>query len=330
MKLIAIGCSFTEGQGLEYHVWESYPHLLAKRLKIEYFNFGSCGESNDYIFRKIFELIRSNTISKDDIIIIQWTHYMRKELPTTYNGREWYQVAPYGTPLSDKTILKLDNEETVMGKYYNEDLSEDFKKIQSKNQKLINNYTLNFIDTDYQLNTTINYIESLYTYLEHFGYKHLHFFGWDTCIVPNTFDKSNFLKETFGGYTKTIAKDHPNKIQHKQWANYLYNKIKEHKFLNEFERDLYNYRIGLDNLKNEIEEELPKLFEKHLADLKTKLENDIEIVNNQIINEKKIELENKIETDRMELERLRDEVKIQIEIEKEKLKSVINKPKTLI
>ena len=72
-----------------------------------------------------------------------------------------------------------------------------------------------------------NYIKSLYAYLELNGYKHLHFFGWDNCIVSDNeiINYPNFLKETFGGYTKTTGSNHPNKEGHEMWANFLSNKL---------------------------------------------------------------------------------------------------------
>jgi hypothetical protein len=68
MKLFTIGCSFTEGQELKNMKMECYTHVLAEKLNLKYFNFGACGASNDYIFRKVFELINSNTLQSDDII----------------------------------------------------------------------------------------------------------------------------------------------------------------------------------------------------------------------------------------------------------------------
>ena len=111
---------------------------------------------------------------------------------------------------------------------------------------------------------------------------------------------------------------------------YLYTKVSEFKFLNEFERQLYDYRGSLDILKEEIEEEIPKLFKKRLDIINTKLKKEIEVTNTAIINEKKIELESKIQSETAELEKLKEQVQIQIEIEKEKLKHAIIKPKTLI
>ena len=234
MKLYTIGCSFTEGQGLDNHHNECYSHILSENLDTKHFNFGACGASNDYIFRKIFELLNSNIITKDDIIVIQWTHYMRKELPIVYDDKEFYHFLPTTFyPYNDKIITSYGpNNELVTNKYIqNESLDEIKKIIENENKEFLNIYNLKFLNEEYQINTTKNYINSLYAYLEHFGYKHIHFFGWDSCIIDGIVDNSNFLKETFGGFShidfsqsKLIR--HPNKNEHENWANFLYKKIK--------------------------------------------------------------------------------------------------------
>jgi len=234
MKLFTIGCSFTEGQGLEYQYFDCYTYALAEKLKIDFFNFGAVGMSNDYIFRKVFELINSNTITKDDILVIQWTNYTRKELPLIYNDKNWYFTIPNSLhAYNDKKITNVNgsNNISVQNEYINQNLDEDRKLIEEENTEILENYILKFINQDYQLNTTKNYINSLYAYLEYFGYKHIHFFGWEQCIIDSVFDnKSNFLKETFATYTNTeTTKDyalHPNKEGHLIWANFLYEQIK--------------------------------------------------------------------------------------------------------
>ena len=165
MKLFTIGCSFTEGQGLKYQGSECYTHQLAKKLKLEYFNFGACGASNDYIFRKIFELINDNTITKDDIILIQWTHYNRKELPFLYDDKMWYHYVPSSMHVyNDKKIISIDKHSFVKDEYHNEDLDAQKLYIESQNKSFLQNYILKFLNEDYQKNNTINYINSLYTY----------------------------------------------------------------------------------------------------------------------------------------------------------------------
>jgi hypothetical protein len=227
MKLFTVGCSFTEGQDLQNHTKECYTHELSKKLNLEYYNFGLCGASNDYIFRKVFELVESDIITKEDILIMQWTHYNRKELPIIYEDKKWYHYPPNGhVPMWDKKMLnKILG---VQNEYYGIDLQEKMYELRDKNMKLLDSYTFNFLHDEYQKNTTKNYINSLYTYLEHFGYKHLHFFGWNQCILDGIIEnKSFFLKESFGEFTNTIKSNHPNKEGHLNWSEHLYQKIKE-------------------------------------------------------------------------------------------------------
>lgn len=240
MKLFTIGCSFTEGQGLKQFQTECYSYQLAKQLNLQFYNFGLCGASNDYIFRKVFELINSNEISKEDIIVIQWTHYFRKELPITRNNRRWYYSVPNSYhPIQDKIIYKSDDiNETVIefntqNEYTNQDTHDDFIELTRTNEKKLNTYILNFLNENYQKNTTINYINALYTYLEHFGYKHLHFYGWKNCVIDGIdVNKSLFLKENFGEFTNTNGNEHPNKEGHLKWADHLHQKIKELNYIN--------------------------------------------------------------------------------------------------
>jgi hypothetical protein len=229
MKLFTIGCSFTEGQELENHRIECYTHALAEKLNLEYFNFGAIGASNDYIFRKVFELINSNTLQTDDIIIIQWTHYSRKELPIMNNNRDWYHYVPNSFhAYQDKTIIRQGKNLVVHNKYMNDDSHSDRIKIEDKNKKILEEYVVSFLQEDYQKNTTINYINALYTYLEYFGYNHLHFFGWDNCIINSVYDNgAKFIKKSFGGYTDTILNKHPNKEGHDKWAHILFEKLNE-------------------------------------------------------------------------------------------------------
>lgn len=240
MKLVTIGCSFTEGQGLSPHQIQCYTYQLAEKTNLEFYNFGLCGASNDYIFRKIFELINSNEITKEDIIIIQWTHYFRRELPIIYNDRKWYHYVPNSYNASQDKIIYYKERYNpnnlnffVQNEHINQDTDGDFIEIEKVNEKRLNTYILNFLNEDYQKNTTINYINSLYTYLEHFGYKHLHFFGWPGCVISDVYqDKPLFLKENFGEFTNTIGNEHPDKEGHLIWAEYLYKKIKELNYIN--------------------------------------------------------------------------------------------------
>jgi hypothetical protein len=227
MKLFTFGCSFTEGQGLKPWPDEKpYPELLSEKIGIEHYNFGSSGMSNDYVYRKTFEAIEKY-IKKEDIIIVQWTHYIRKELKFKYNDKNFFIISPNGNayPFRDKILYKTHkNVQTE-----NFDFSGVEKTIQNLNKNFMDEYNLKMLDNDYQIETTLNYIKGLYSYLELNGYKHLHFFGWDDCVLPINYNK--MLKETFGGYTNIIGLEHPNQNQHIIWADYLYKELIKLKYI---------------------------------------------------------------------------------------------------
>lgn len=311
MKLFTIGCSFTEGQGLKNQRFESYSHHLSKKLNLEYFNFGVSGASNDYIFRKIFELINSNTIKKDDIIVIQWTHYNRKELFTTYKDREWYHYVPNSYHAYNDMIIKNHNDVLMaVNKYIDINLDEDRHNLESENKEILENYVLKFVDNDYQTITTQNYINSLYTYLEHFGFKHIHFFGWDNCIIESVFEnKSNFLKETFGKYTKTNTSgkypEHPNKKGHLMWSEFLFEKVKELNYLDTFETQLNNYKKSLYTLHVEIEKNIEDANQKIIKEKRIKLDKELE----KIKEEKELKLQLLLEEERIEMEKFKNKVR---------------------
>jgi hypothetical protein len=224
-----------------------------------------------------------------------------------------------------------------------EDRILDFKKI-----KKFNKFNILFdevflkiqkvLDENYQLNTTINYINALYTYLEYFGYKHLHFFGWDKCIIESVFDnKSNFIKESFGGYTNTTNNHHPDKKGHKAWAEFLNKKIIEFKFVNEFENQINDYQKNLVKLKIEIEEEIPNLFKERMEKIKIELEKEMDNTNKIVKIQKEKELEEQMNKIRIQKELQMENILIAKQIELNKIESELKekvdrnkKTKTLI
>jgi hypothetical protein len=234
MMIYSVGCSFTEGQGLENFQTENYTRLLSEKTKIHSHNFGSSGSSNDYVFRKAFEIL-NNGFTKDDILIIQWTNYIRMEIPRIYDSREWYFTIPNSIhPASDK-VLKDINFNGTTSKYvmpqnfeYNK-VDEMRKKLLELHNNDFKRFIGYFLNENYQMNKTKNYIKALYSYLELNGYKHLHFFGWDNCVIPDNeiLNYEKFLNKTFGGYTNTIRDEHPNKLGHSEWSSFLLTKLEE-------------------------------------------------------------------------------------------------------
>jgi hypothetical protein len=225
MKLFVIGCSFSEGSGLE-NANDKYSYSLANRLQIQNYNLAISGTSNDYIFRKTFELLE-NVIHKDDIIIIQWTHFIRFELMQKYKNINLYCNPPANLEVNSDKILINDCVD-----FENKNIEKSIlNEIDKKNSKYIKEYIVNFLNEDYQYKKTKNYIKSLYSYLELNGYKHLHFFGWDDCIINEVLDNKKFINKSFGGYTKTLGTEHPDKNAHDIWSNVLYNKLEELKYM---------------------------------------------------------------------------------------------------
>ena len=232
MKLYSVGCSFTEGQGLENSKIENYTKLLSEKHKVDCYNFGKSGVSNDYVFRKVFYILNEE-FNKEDVLIIQWTNYIRTELITTYDSKDWYFTIPNLLLPSADLILKDVNFSGIISKHpMNENIDynrtdEAIAKLLELHDNDLQRFIGYFLNIKYQINKTKNYIKSLYAYLELNGYKHLHFFGWDNCIISDNeiLNYPNFLKETFGGYTKTPGNEHPNKEKHEMWANFLSNKL---------------------------------------------------------------------------------------------------------
>lgn len=65
MKIFAYGCSFTS------YNWPSYANILG--LQYEVYNRGASGSGNERIFYCFMQDIKQNNISKNDIVIMQWS-----------------------------------------------------------------------------------------------------------------------------------------------------------------------------------------------------------------------------------------------------------------
>jgi len=70
-RFFAFGCSFTD-----YH-WPTWADIIGGEFPDQYFNFGNTGSSNDFIFRSVIEANQIHNFQPDDLIIIQWTEFLR-------------------------------------------------------------------------------------------------------------------------------------------------------------------------------------------------------------------------------------------------------------
>ena len=72
-KLITLGCSFTE---FSWPTWADWMGTIYP----EYYNLGSGGSGNKYIFHKFCEVMNSGVLDKNTDIVIQWTSCLREDI----------------------------------------------------------------------------------------------------------------------------------------------------------------------------------------------------------------------------------------------------------
>lgn len=83
-KIMSIGCSNTEGVGVNYH--ETWPYQFSKHIpNYVNLNFGTGGRSNDFISRC---LLTYYDLIKPDLVLIMYTSPQRREVYTKNGGIE--------------------------------------------------------------------------------------------------------------------------------------------------------------------------------------------------------------------------------------------------
>lgn len=90
-RFFAYGCSFTN------YAWPTWADLIGENFD-EYFNYGRPGAGNFYIFNSLMETDQYHKITKDDLVIIQWSCSSRED---RYKDNKWLTqggVANYYTP----------------------------------------------------------------------------------------------------------------------------------------------------------------------------------------------------------------------------------------
>ena len=74
-RLFAFGCSFTN------YAWPTYADFLSYEFD-EYENWGFPGLGNRAIAERVAECHAKNNITKDDIVLVQWTSHVRNDFHT--------------------------------------------------------------------------------------------------------------------------------------------------------------------------------------------------------------------------------------------------------
>lgn len=144
-KLMAVGCSHTEGIGVNDD--QTWPYYLSKLLNYSHINFGFTGRSNDYISRCILTFAEE---IKPDLVCIMYSYPERREYYTKGDGVEPYHPNPWGwfdeNEKEFSSMVSLSNPNNDFINWY-------------KNHLLITNYLQNqnipfiwngsFLNTDY-------------------------------------------------------------------------------------------------------------------------------------------------------------------------------------
>jgi len=79
-KLMAVGCSHTEGIGVDDN--QTWPHYLSELLNYSHINFGFTGRSNDYISRCILTFTEQ---IKPDLNCIMYSYRLSYNYLVNYN-----------------------------------------------------------------------------------------------------------------------------------------------------------------------------------------------------------------------------------------------------
>ena len=136
-KLMAVGCSHTEGIGVNDD--QTWPHYLSNLLNYSHINFGFTGRSNDYIARCILTFTEE---IKPDLVCIMYSYPERREYYTKENGVEPFHPNPWGWFVEPK------NKEYFKSKL----------QLSNDNEDFINWYKNHLLITNFLQNKNIPYI----------------------------------------------------------------------------------------------------------------------------------------------------------------------------
>jgi len=263
MKLFTFGDSYTEGVGCdlnqEYKIISSngfadvtlfrnqysWPKYLADKLSIEHTNYGVGASSNKDIFENISQILKTNTISNGDLVIVMWSSSLRDSVPY-FPEEEWHI---WSNRYKEKKHIfnTFLNKKHSNNPIYNDSLNE---------------YKLFFMDNLFS-NVYYDYVNQNYIlFLQHMfnkmNIRYVFCDAFDSMIsklVDLNIDNTHLINETnYWGYRTKTFKDflidfntgdvwedfvkwedvpgkHPNKFGYKLIADELYEFIKQNNIL---------------------------------------------------------------------------------------------------
>lgn len=196
-RLITFGCSFTQGQYLETddpgsncYSRLAWPFQLADKLKLECHNQGVNGSSAKKIWHKIVNF----NFKKDDLVIILWTH-------------------------KDRWCILKDDKNTI-----------DFFPSYIEKRELTRTFYSQFYD-EYDITETYSlFVDHANRFIKGKGLK---VYNLDSNLSPMALKYTDieFLKtdinEIRRRHPKALDNSHPGKEAHLEFANQVYNEIKD-------------------------------------------------------------------------------------------------------
>jgi hypothetical protein len=212
-KIMSIGCSNTEGVGVNYH--DTWPAEFSKYIPNSVNqNFGTGGRSNDFISRC---LLTYYDLIKPDLVLIMYTSPQRREIYTKHNTIEpfipsasWGYVKETedGVRIQQNLVELQNDNEDIINWYKNHNLIKYF--LESKKCNWIWNGWMN-IPKDYQ---EFNRFDGNYSSFSDFGSDGVH-------PGPNhnrRYSKNliNHISQKFSNYIPSILNEEDLKINYRK------------------------------------------------------------------------------------------------------------------
>lgn len=203
-KLLVAGCSVSDYTHVD-KVWGQY---LAEKLDREYIHEGSGCGSNWRMWRKIFNHVNQNSISKDDIVIVQYTELIRREFWSPYQKQS---RTLYGSNGKSFIVEKYNDSGSII-KFKMD--AHKFSDHTSDEKKFFKLYT-RFIDQEFELEQFFMMHNMFQGFMKDKGFKNLYFLkagGYGPLKDSN--DLIDFYKGNFIAAPNAFVNHLPNDNLH--------------------------------------------------------------------------------------------------------------------
>jgi hypothetical protein len=214
-KIYVNGASWVQGHGVEKD--EVFSYHLSNLLECEELNVAEGGASNDWVIRQTIDYVLENE-PKNHLFVLGFAGYFRWDIWDD-KEEEWKK----GHPMSFTEPNLIENEKKLHGLNYVKHWKyfvENFYNEKIMRDKFVRDIHLlesffRIRNLDYILfDTTSGILKEVPN-----NFKNFVDLSWeDFCGGRHRFDSGEYISAENG---------HPNPNNHKKWANYLFDKLKE-------------------------------------------------------------------------------------------------------